>query len=83
MLTRMNASGHYSNRRSRALIEATGRRHWAGIAADKGNRSCIRRFFDVFHHKTHRKRLLVEAKAPINNRGMTYQNDEKDINNLS
>jgi hypothetical protein len=39
--------------------------------------------FYVFHFQNRRKRLLVDAKAPINNRGMTYQNDEKDLNNLS
>jgi hypothetical protein len=36
-------------------------------------------FFDVFYHQTCPKRALVDAKAPINNRGMTYQNDQKDL----
>ncbi len=40
-------------------------------------------FIDVFHRQTCSKRLLVDVKAPINNRGMTYQNDEKDLTSLS
>jgi hypothetical protein len=40
-------------------------------------------FFLVFSSSTHRKRLLVNAKAPINNKGMTYQRKEKGLTNLS
>jgi hypothetical protein len=66
-------------RRSRALVEATGRHHWASIAANSCNWSHIRHFFLVFSLSTHRKRSRVDAKAPINNRGMTYQTKEKDL----
>ncbi len=36
-------------------------------------------FFFAFSLSTHRKRLLVDAKAPINKRGMTYQTKEKGL----
>ena len=40
-------------RRSRALLEATGRRHWASIMSNNINRTWLRRFFfDVFIVKT-------------------------------
>ncbi len=35
-------------RRSRALLEATGRRHWASIAANRSHWTCICQFFMSF-----------------------------------
>ncbi len=66
-------------RRSRALVEATGHRHWASIAADSFNRSCICQFFLVYSSSTGRKRSRVNAKDPFFNRGMTYQMKEKGL----
>jgi hypothetical protein len=36
-------------------------------------------FFDVFHRQNRRKRLQVNDKAPVLNRGMTYQTKEKGL----
>ncbi len=36
-------------------------------------------FFNAFHRQTCRKRLRVNTKAPVVNRGMTYQSDGKDL----
>ncbi len=38
-------------RRSRALLEATGRRHQASIAANSCNWSCLPQFFSKFFHR--------------------------------
>ncbi len=54
-------------RRSRALVKDTGRCHWASIVANSCNPSCICCFFLVFSSSTCRKRLQIDAKAPINN----------------
>jgi hypothetical protein len=42
-------------RRSRASIEAIGRRHWASIAVNRCNWSSICRFLQVFSSSTHKK----------------------------
>ncbi len=65
--------------RSRALVEATGRCHWASIVANSCNRSCICHFFWVFSSSACRKRSWVNAKTPIYNRDMTYQMNKKDL----
>ncbi len=69
-------------RRSRALVEATGCHHWVSLwpIVVIGHAYF---FFLAFSSSTCRIRSLVEAKAPINNRGMTYQTKKKDITNLS
>ncbi len=59
-------------RRSRASLEATGCRHRASIAANSCNRSRICHFF-MFTLSTRRKRLRVDMKAPVFNRGMTEE----------
>ncbi len=64
-------------RRSRALLEATGRRHWASIMFDNINQTWLRRFFWCFHCWNRRKRSWVDDKTPVFNRGMTYQTKEK------
>ncbi len=38
-------------RKSRALLQPTGRHHWASIAADSCNQSCIGHFFEFFHYQ--------------------------------
>jgi hypothetical protein len=64
-------------RRSRASLEATGRCHWASIAANSCNRSSLPCFFLVFLLSTRTKRSQVDTKAPVFNRGITYQTKEK------
>jgi hypothetical protein len=39
--------------------------------------------FDVFHHHNRKKRLLVNAKAPVFNKSMTYQTEGKDLTNMT
>ncbi len=51
-------------RRSRALLEATGRRHRASIMSDNINRTWLRWFFWCFHRQNYRKRSRVNAKTP-------------------
>ncbi len=70
-------------RRSRALIEATGCHQWASIAANRCNWSCKCRFFTSFLSSTRIKRSRVESKAPIFNRGITYQMKEKGLTKVS
>ncbi len=59
-------------RRSTALLEATGRRHWASIMSDDKKKHGYDDFFDVFHHLNLMKRSRVDAKIPVFNRGMIY-----------
>ncbi len=70
-------------KRSRALIEATGRRHRASIAANRCNEPHICRFFTRFSSSTHKKKSRVELKAPVFNRGNTYQTKEKGLTKVS
>ncbi len=53
--------------RFRALLEATKRRHWASIAANRHNWSRMCRFLRVFSSSTRIKTLPVESKAPVFN----------------
>jgi hypothetical protein len=69
-------------RRSRALLEATGRRHRASIMSNNINRTWLRRFF-MFHRQNHRKRSRVNAKTPVFNRGMIHQTKEKGLTKVS
>ncbi len=70
-------------RRSRALLEATGRCHWASIMSNNMNWTWLRRFFWCFHRQNRRKRSRVDAKAPVFNRGITYQTKEKGLTKVS
>jgi hypothetical protein len=40
-------------------------------------------FFELFHRKLFRKRSRVYAKAPVFNKGMTYQTKEKGLTKVS
>jgi hypothetical protein len=70
-------------RRSRASLEATGRCHWASIMSNNIKGTWLHRFFDVFHRQNRRKRSWVKAKAPVFNKGMTYQSKEKGLTKVS
>ncbi len=70
-------------RRSRASLEATGHCHQASIAADSCNWSSLTWFFWVFSSSTQTKRSQVNAKAPVFNRGITYQTKEKGLIKVS
>jgi hypothetical protein len=77
-------SAHISQwRRSRALLEATGHRHWASIMSDNIKGTWLRRFFYVFHPQNRRKSSRVDDKTPVFNRGMMYQTKEKDLTKVS
>ncbi len=64
-------------RRSRASLEATGRRHWASIMSNNMNWTWLRWFFLCFHRQNHRKSSRGDVKTPVFNRGMTYQSKQK------
>ncbi len=70
-------------RRSRALLEATERRHRASIMSNNINWIWLRRFFLCFHRQNCRKRSWVDAKTLVINRGMTYQTKEKGLTEVS
>jgi hypothetical protein len=70
-------------RRSRALLEATGRRHRASIMPDNIKGTWLLRFLQCFHPQNHRKSSQVDAKTPVFNRGMTYQTKEKGLIKVS
>ncbi len=70
-------------RRSRALLEATGCRHWASIMSNNMNRTWLRCFFMCFNCQNYRKRSRVDAKAPVFNRDVTYQTKEKGLTKVS
>jgi hypothetical protein len=70
-------------RRSRVLLEATGRRHWASIMSDNINRTWLRRFFLCFYHQNRRKRSRVDTKTPVFNRGMTYKTKETGLTKVT
>ncbi len=68
---------------SRDSMEATGCRHRASIRSDKVLRSKLRQFFLSFFIVNLWKRAQGYVKAPFKTRGMTYQNDEKDLKNMT
>jgi hypothetical protein len=70
-------------RRSRALLEATGRHHQASIMSNKKKPDMATMFFLCFHRQNRRKRSRVDAKAPVFNRGITYQTKEKNLTKVS
>ncbi len=51
-------------RRSRALVGATGRHHWASIAANSCNQSHVHCFFQVFSLLTCRKKVTGQREGP-------------------
>ncbi len=63
---------------SGATTEDTGRRHRASIAAKNSVWTCIHRFFP-FSLSTRWKGGSGDVKAPINNRGMAYQSNGKEL----
>ena len=65
------------------MLDATGCRHWASITADSSKMDISTPFFCVFSSSTCRKWSRVGAKAPVFNRGMTYQSDRKDLNKVT
>ena len=70
-------------RMSRDSMEATGCRHQASICSNKVLRSKLRQFFLSYLIVNSWKRARGYVKAPIKTRGMTYQNDEKDLRNMT
>ncbi len=70
-------------RSSRALLEATGRCHWASLKSNNIKGTWLRCFFYVFHRQNRKKRSCVDAKTPVFNRGMTYQMKEKGLIKVS
>jgi hypothetical protein len=62
-----------------AFQKATKLLHRASTRSDITNRTRQRRFFLTFHGE---KRAQVDMLAPYNNRGMTYQTNQKNITNL-
>ncbi len=87
----MAAAVHWYNtecisqwRRSGALLEATGCRHRGIIMYNNMNQTWLRWFFSMcFHCQNRRKRSQVNAKAPVFNRGITYQTKEKGLTKVS
>jgi hypothetical protein len=69
--------------RSRASLEATGRRHQASIMSDNINWTWLRQFFWCFNRQNRRKGSRVDIKTPVLNRGMTYQSKWKGLTKLS
>ena len=69
------------------LLEATGRRHQASIRSDNSQLDiklrCLFMCFLFFHGQLIKKGFWGYVKAPIYNRGMTHQNDEKDLSNTT
>ncbi len=70
-------------RRSRASLEATGRCHWASIAVNNISGHGYDGFFKCFSLSTRWKRSQVESRAPVSNRGITYQTKEKGLTKVS
>ncbi len=51
--------------------------------SDNINWTWLRRFFLCFHRQNPRKRSRVDTKAPVFNRGMTYQTKEKGLTKVT
>jgi hypothetical protein len=67
---------------SRAITEATGRRHRASIAADIWIQTFFLFFFVFSLSVGWKGGLDADVKTPNNNRGMTYQTDRKELNDI-
>jgi hypothetical protein len=61
------------------LYAAIGQVLWPMEAIGHANTGIV----NVFHCQNHRKRLLVDAKAPVFNRGIKYQTEGKDLTNMT
>jgi hypothetical protein len=84
MAMRRYVTAHIARwRRFRALLDATKRRHRVSIAANSCNWSRMCQFFTSFSSSTCTKRSQVDAKAPVFNRGITYQTKEKGLIKVS
>jgi hypothetical protein len=70
-------------RRFRALLDATKLCHRASIAAIVAIGHACAVFLQVFSSSTCTKRLQVDAKAPVLNRGITYQTKKKGLIKMS
>jgi hypothetical protein len=70
-------------RRYRALVEATGRGHWASIISNNIKGTYLHRFLLMFFIINTLKLVLSKRIAPTNTRGMTYQTKENHLNNLT
>ncbi len=70
-------------RRSRALLEATGRRHWVSIMSNNIKPDMAMTVFVWFYRQNCRKRSQVDSKAPVFNRGIAYQTKEKGLTKVS
>jgi hypothetical protein len=66
-------------KRFMAFIKATKCRHQASTRSDITQSDTQRRLIPTFHR---RKRAPIDMLAPNNNRGMTYQTDQRHLNNL-
>jgi hypothetical protein len=75
-LRRYNTACITQWRRSRASPEATGCHHWASTRSNSITGTCQRRFCSM------RKRPQSTRISPNNNRGMTYQTDEKHLTSM-
>jgi len=62
-----------------AFIKATAPHHRVSTRSDITKPDTLRRLFRTSHRE---KRAPVDILAPNNNRGMTYQTDEKHLTNL-
>jgi hypothetical protein len=71
-------------RRSRASLEATGCHHRVSTCSDK-HQSDIPTlvFFEFFSSSTCTKRSQIDAKAPVFNKGITYQTKERGLTKVS
>jgi hypothetical protein len=61
------------------LVAAVGQVLWPIVAIGHINAG----FFKFFLSSTCRKRSQVNAKAPVFNKGMTYQSDGKDLTKVA
>ncbi len=66
-----------------ALLDATKHHHWASIVADGCNWSSLPLFFQVFSSSTCKINVVGCFKAPVFNRGITYQTKEMGLIKVS
>ncbi len=82
VVCRYNTTCIAQQRRFRALLDATKRCYQASIAANSCNWSSLPWFFSSFFI-INTKRSLVDTKAPVFNKGVTYQMKEKGLIKVS
>ncbi len=84
MAMRRNVTAHIAWwRRFEALLEAIKCHHRVSIAANRHNWSWMCLFFLSFLIDNSYKMSPVESKAPVFNRGITYQTKEKGLTKVS